>query len=80
LDFNLRFGQALDDLKKGKRVARAGWNGKGMYLGLCQGGGFRDGYRTQDFIYIKTAQDTISPWQPSNGDMLGEDWGVVGWA
>ena len=28
----LTFGHAIEALKLGKRVARAGWNGKGMYL------------------------------------------------
>lgn len=28
------FGSAIRWLKEGKRVARAGWNGKGMYLWL----------------------------------------------
>lgn len=31
------FGQAIVALKAGKRVARAGWNGKGMWLALTQG-------------------------------------------
>ena len=31
---NLTFGQALEALKTGKRVCRAGWNGKGMFLFL----------------------------------------------
>jgi hypothetical protein len=31
---NLDFGAAITALKQGKRVARAGWNGKGMYLWL----------------------------------------------
>ncbi len=30
----MNFGQALELLKAGKRVAREGWNGKGMYLWL----------------------------------------------
>lgn len=30
----LTFGEALEKLKQGKRVARGGWNGKGMYLWL----------------------------------------------
>lgn len=30
----MNFGQALEALKQGKRVARAGWNGKGMWLAL----------------------------------------------
>ena len=29
---NLSFGQAIEALKQGKRVARQGWNGKGMFV------------------------------------------------
>lgn len=36
----LTFGDALQALRAGKRVARAGWNGKGMWLSLsCAPGG-----------------------------------------
>lgn len=28
------FGKAIEALKQGKKVARKGWNGKGMYLWL----------------------------------------------
>jgi hypothetical protein len=30
------FGEALGALKDGNRVARAGWNGKGMWLRMVQ--------------------------------------------
>lgn len=30
----MNFGQALEQLKQGKRVARKGWNGKGIFLEL----------------------------------------------
>ena len=30
----LTFGQAIEAMKQGKKVARKGWNGKGMYLWL----------------------------------------------
>ena len=33
----LNFGQAIESLKQGKRVAREGWNGKGMFL-ILNGG------------------------------------------
>lgn len=33
----LTFGLAIEALKLGKKVCRAGWNGKGMYLKLVQG-------------------------------------------
>lgn len=30
----MTFGEAIEALKQGKRVARIGWNGRGMYLWL----------------------------------------------
>ena len=33
----LTFGLAIEALKQGDRVARAGWNGKGMWLHLIRG-------------------------------------------
>lgn len=30
----MNFGQAIEALKEGKKVARKGWNGKGMFLWL----------------------------------------------
>jgi hypothetical protein len=73
----MNFGEAIEALKNGKRVARQGWNGKGMYLGLCVGGGFRDGFRTVDFIYMKTADDKIVPWLASQTDVLAGDWTII---
>jgi hypothetical protein len=37
MDERFDFGKALEALKAGKRVARAGWNGKGMWLVLVPG-------------------------------------------
>jgi len=34
---NQNFGQAIEALKQGKRVAREGWNGKQMWLALSVG-------------------------------------------
>lgn len=33
----MNFGQAIEALKQGQRVARHGWNGKGMWLALTPG-------------------------------------------
>lgn len=30
----MNFGQAIEELKAGNRVARGGWNGKGMFIVL----------------------------------------------
>lgn len=35
--YGLTFGVALELLKKGEKVARIGWNGKGMFLVLTEG-------------------------------------------
>ena len=31
-DQSMNFGEALEALKGGKKVARAGWNGRGMFV------------------------------------------------
>jgi hypothetical protein len=36
----MNFGQALSALKAGAKVARAGWNGKGMWIALTPGSAF----------------------------------------
>lgn len=33
----MNFGQAIEALKKGQKVSRSGWNGKGMWLILVPG-------------------------------------------
>lgn len=37
VDGGMNFGDAIGALKAGQRVARAGWNGKGMWLVLVPG-------------------------------------------
>lgn len=76
------FGEAIKYLKRGMKVARKGWNGKGMYLFKspklgCQiyseytGKEIND---LQEFIVMKTADDSLVPWLASQTDMLAEDW------
>ena len=36
-ELKLNFGQAIEALKEGKKVAREGWNGKGMFIFLVKG-------------------------------------------
>ena len=35
----MRFGEAIDKVYAGKKIARHGWNGKGMYVYLTEGHG-----------------------------------------
>jgi hypothetical protein len=84
------FGHALAVLKSGNRVARAGWNGKGMFLFLVPGSTFKvnrppllgiypEGTEIEYHAHIdmKTAQGYVVPWLASQADMLAEDWHAV---
>lgn len=81
------FGEALDQLKAGKRVSRSGWNGKGMFLYLvpansypAQTGAAKAYWGEQAvvpygaYIAMKTAQENVVPWLASQTDVLAEDW------
>lgn len=77
------FGQAIEALKAGKKVARAGWNGKGMWLVLVSARNYtvdavRSGsHSVLPWIGMKTAGDEFVPWLASQTDVLAEDWEVV---
>lgn len=72
---NMNFGQAIEALKQGKKVARAGWNGKGMHLELQRPNAHSK--MTLPYIYMYTAQGNNVPWLASQTDMLSEDWTTV---
>ena len=70
----MNFGQAIQALKHGSRVARAGWNGKGMWLRLIEPyaphpdtlAGRCYGVRTNPYFKASDnnadAQGTMLPW------------------
>lgn len=81
-DGTMDFGSAIENLKAGERVARAGWNGKGMWIELCTPpGDFTDEmgqtYGRRPYIYMKTADDMLVPWVASQTDILADDWMLV---
>ncbi|MFA5053180.1 MAG: DUF2829 domain-containing protein [Parcubacteria group bacterium] len=55
----LSFGQALDHLKRGGRVARDGWNGKSMYLFLGHVGSIAYEYFTE--LSVNTRRSVGEP-------------------
>lgn len=75
----MTFGDALVMLKAGKRVCRAGWNGKGMWLTMIRAGNaIHCGLPMQDCIGMRTADAKMQPgWLSSQADMLADDWMVV---
>ena len=75
------FSEAIKQLKKGRKVARKGWNGKGMYLFLCFPASIEpkaenvEIYSARQSIAIRTADSSIVVgWNASQTDMLAEDW------
>ena len=69
------FGEALIALKSGQTVARKGWNGRGMWLGLQRPDAHSK--MTLPYIYMSTVQGDLVPWLASQTDLLAEDWEVV---
>ena len=86
----MSFGLAIEALKAGKRVARAGWNGTGMWLVLvaysCSATpeehphyhhhGIAD-VAGLPWVGMKTADGCFVPWLASQTDALAEDFYVV---
>lgn len=68
-------GLAVKALKAKQRVARAGWNGKGMYLELQVPD--EHSKMTLPYVFMKTAQGDLVPWLCSQTDLLAEDWEIV---
>lgn len=86
-------GWAVKQMRNGARVARPGWNGKGMYLVLQPG--YPDGiginantaraigepegtvHRFAPYVMMKTATGEFVPWLCSQTDLLAMDWEIV---
>lgn len=84
----MNFGQAIEFMKMGAMVCREGWNGKGMFLYYVPKGMypsrtvvakkmFGEEVDYAPYIAMKTVQGNVTPWQPSQADVLAEDWLVI---
>jgi hypothetical protein len=84
----MNFGQAIEALKSGSKVAREGWNGKGMFLYHVPAQSypavtevakatFGEQVPYGAYIAMKTAQNNVVPWLASQTDVLAEDWTIV---
>lgn len=87
------FGKAIEELKKGKRLTRKGWNGKGMFIVYQKGYpegipcnkqtaeayGYEEGtlFKCRTYIQMRCADGTHQMWTASQTDILSEDWEVV---
>lgn len=86
----MNFGMALEVVKAGGRVARAGWNGKNMFIFLVPGSKFQvnrppllgiypEGttVKYRGHIDMRTADGEIVPWAATQSDMLADDWEII---
>lgn len=92
LNKGMSFSLALEFLKKGYKMLRAGWNGKRMYIVLQAGypEGIVANKNTQEvlgvpegtvvkvrpYLMMVDAQGMLVPWLASQTDLLTDDWEV----
>ena len=81
----MNFGDAIELIKQGKKVARKGWNGKGMFVYYIPANEYKtttdvakkefgDKASYNPYMAIKNVNGTVSTWVPSVNDCLSEDW------
>lgn len=75
----MTFGEAVEHIKKSplNTVARAGWNGKGMWLAHVFGASATVGNQSvglSPFVVMKAADGSFVPWLASQTDVLATDW------
>lgn len=83
-------GWAVKQMHDGAKVARAGWNGKGMFLYYVPEGQYPARTEVakaewgedalvpyQAYVAMKTAQGTVVPWLCSQTDLLAIDWEIA---
>lgn len=86
----MNFGQAIECLKAGCKVARTGWNGRGMFVvyqkgypegipcnkNTAEAWGMEEGemFRCEPYLQIKMVNGSHAMWVPSINDLLAEDW------
>lgn len=83
----MTFGLAIEAMKQGKKVARAGWNGKKQYIELASNISYRApegcivncehaAIGNQAIAFVGTSGVQMG-WLASQSDMLAEDWYIV---
>ena len=78
----MNFGEAIEQLRIGRRVYRHNWNGKNIWLALQVPD--EHSKMTLPYIYIEYPKGHPAypegcrvPWLASQTDMLADDWMVV---
>lgn len=93
MEQNDDFSLALMCLKEGRKMARRGWNEKGVFVVYQKGypngihcnkqtaeaWGLNEGdlFKCEPYLQIRTALGSHAMWVPSIEDILAEDWYIV---
>lgn len=89
----MNFGHAVEAAKKGYRIARTGWNGKGMFV-MYQPGypdgipcnaqtakvyGMQEGdlFKVRPYLQMRCVDGSHQMWLASQSDILADDWMIV---
>lgn len=83
----LSFGLAIEAAKMGKKIARAGWNGKNQYVELAHCISYKNNAAeivnvnhcnigNKAFAFVGTSGVQMG-WLASQADMLADDWQIV---
>ncbi|NCB05029.1 MAG: DUF2829 domain-containing protein [Clostridia bacterium] len=89
----MTFGLAIEAAKKGRRIARRGWNGKGMFVVYQKGYpdgipcnkqtakafGYTEGdlFKCRPYLQMRCADGTHQMWLASQSDILESDWFII---
>lgn len=69
------FSRALQLIKEGAKLSRAGWNGRGMWIGLRRPD--HNSEMSSGYLFISIVGGELVPWVASHGDLLAEDWFIA---
>lgn len=81
------FGEAISNIKRGKKVARKGWNGKSQYIELATNVSYKNAENkiinvdhsdmgNKAIAFVGTSGVQLG-WLASQADMLSNDWVIV---
>ena len=83
----MTFGEAIEHMKAGKKLQRAGWNGKNQYIELATNISYmntngeiinaeHEAIGNKAIAFVGTSGVQLG-WLASQADMLAEDWKIV---
>ena len=87
MEKNMNFGSAIEAAKSGKRIQRAGWNGKNQYVELATCISYtnangqivnvnHDAIGSKALAFVGTSGTQLG-WVATQSDMLADDWQIV---